>query len=170
MYPSSEGQHSIPEPDSGSDAPARPSSGGYSWSGLTGFAGRTRNRLKSHPVTRPVYVVTVSVVGLLVVALGLVLVPFPGPGWLIVIVGLLILASEFVWAQRLVAWVRRQVDGWTDWIKKQSVLTRIGVALATGLIVGSVLYVTALLGGLPGWVPGWLVPPLPGLEQYTSWG
>ena len=65
--------------------------------------------LKSHRVAVYIYRVVVAVVGCSVVALGLVLVPFPGPGWLIVIVGLGILATEFAWAQRLLRMVRRQV-------------------------------------------------------------
>jgi uncharacterized protein (TIGR02611 family) len=111
----------------------------------------------------------VGIVGALIVALGLLLVPFPGPGWLIVIVGLLILASEFTWAQRLLDVVRRRLRAWTDWMAAQSWPVRITVALATAVFVGAVLYVVALVLGLPGWVPGWIVPPLPGLEALSSW-
>ncbi len=103
------------------------------------------------------------------VALGLVLVPFPGPGWLIVIVGLLILASEFRWAQRLLAVVQTQVRAWTDWITAQSWPVRLLVGLVTMAFVAGVLYATAALLGLPGWIPGWIVPPLPGLEQLSTW-
>jgi Putative transmembrane protein (PGPGW) len=102
----------------------------------------------------------VGILGTLIVVIGLVLVPFPGPGWLIVIVGLLILASEFAWAQRLLDVVRSRVRSWP---------VRLLVALATAAFVGAVLYVMALLTTIPGWVPGWLVPPLPGLEQFSTW-
>jgi uncharacterized protein (TIGR02611 family) len=98
-----------------------------------------------------------------VVALGLILVPFPGPGWLIVILGLLVLASEFTWAERLLAVVRRQVHAWTQWISRQGWAVRGLVALGTALCVATALYVVAVLSGVPGWVPAWLVPPLPGL-------
>ena len=111
-----------------------------------------------------------GVVGALVVALGLVLVPFPGPGWLIVIVGLLILASEFVWAQRLLDLVKAKVKAWSDWITDQSLPVRLVVGLATAVFVGAVLYAMAYYVGVPGWVPGWIVPPLPGLEGSSSWG
>lgn len=126
--------------------------------------------MKSHPVTKNAYRVTVGIVGALVVALGLLLVPFPGPGWLIVIIGLLILASEFTWAQRLLDVVRSRVRAWTDWITAQSWPVRLLVGLATMAFVAAVLYGMAVLVGLPGWVPGWMVPPLPGLEQYSTWG
>jgi len=40
---------------------------------------------------------------------GIVLIPLPGPGWLIVFGGLAILATEYVWARRLLNYSRRRV-------------------------------------------------------------
>lgn len=51
----------------------------------------------------------VSVAGFTVVIAGLVLVPLPGPGWLIVFAGLAILATEYVWAQRLLRFAKDKV-------------------------------------------------------------
>lgn len=42
-------------------------------------------------------------------ALGLVLIPLPGPGWLTVILGLTILSWEFIWAKRMLVAVRAKV-------------------------------------------------------------
>jgi uncharacterized protein (TIGR02611 family) len=162
-------QHSTPGAASGQDEAARPSSGRQKLSGATRSVRAAREKLKSHPVTGHAYRITVGIVGLLVVLLGLVLVPFPGPGWLIVILGLLILASEFAWAQRLLDFVRDKVLAWTRWIGRQSWPVRIGIGVATAAFVGAVLYAVALLIGLPNWIPGQIVPPLPGLEQYSSW-
>lgn len=103
------------------------------------------------------------------VALGLLLVPFPGPGWLIVILGLLILSSEFTWAQKLLTFVRQQVRRWTAWMSQQRWYMRLAVGLVTAAFVGAVLYLTALTLGLPDWIPGRVVPPLPGLEEYSDW-
>ncbi len=50
----------------------------------------------------------VGVVGGLVTALGLVLLVLPGPGILVVLAGLAILASEFRFARRLLAWARER--------------------------------------------------------------
>ena len=44
--------------------------------------------------------VVVGLLGFVVVILGLILIPLPGPGILICILGFAILASEFNWAQR----------------------------------------------------------------------
>jgi uncharacterized protein (TIGR02611 family) len=41
------------------------------------------------------------VVGFALLAVGILLVPLPGPGWLTIGLALGILASEFVWAERL---------------------------------------------------------------------
>ena len=41
------------------------------------------------------------VVGFTLLALGIVLVFSPGPGWLVMLLGLGLLAAEFVWARRL---------------------------------------------------------------------
>ena len=43
--------------------------------------------------------ITVFVFGTGVVLLGLILIPLPGPGLLVVILGLAILSTEFTWAQ-----------------------------------------------------------------------
>jgi uncharacterized protein (TIGR02611 family) len=48
----------------------------------------------------------VGAAGFLVVALGIVLMPLPGPGLLIVLVGVLILATQFEWAERRVEQVK----------------------------------------------------------------
>jgi uncharacterized protein (TIGR02611 family) len=66
-----------------------------------------RVRLDSWPRLRVAYKVLVALVGLLVVALGLVLVPLPGPGWLIVFVGVAVLGTEFPAAHRVTQAVRR---------------------------------------------------------------
>ena len=108
---------------------------------------------------RPVdvgYRVLVGVVGVLVVAFGIVTIPLPGPGWLTVIAGLVVLATEFVWAERLLAVTRRQVERWTGWVGEQAVWVRGLLALLTAAFVYGVLVVVLHLTGVPGWVPGWV--------------
>jgi len=43
----------------------------------------------------------VGVVGLTILVIGLVLLVLPGPGLIVIIVGLGILATEFIWAKKL---------------------------------------------------------------------
>jgi hypothetical protein len=52
--------------------------------------------------------VGVSVAGFAVTAVGIALLILPGPGLLLVLAGLVILSSEYGWANRLVAPVRKQ--------------------------------------------------------------
>jgi len=47
-------------------------------------------------------------VGSAIIAAGLVMFVTPGPGWAAVFVGLAILATEFVWAERMLGWAKRQ--------------------------------------------------------------
>ena len=51
----------------------------------------------------------VAVLGGLVVLVGLLLVPLPGPGWAVVVLGLSFLGREFPWAARLSTWARGRV-------------------------------------------------------------
>ncbi len=98
----------------------------------------------------------VGVVGGLIVALGLVTIPLPGPGWLTVIAGLFVLATEFTWAERLLEFTKKHVKRWTDWVTAQPVWVRILIAVATAAFVYGVLVVVLHVTGVPGWVPGWV--------------
>jgi len=46
--------------------------------------------------------------GFTVLALGIVMIVTPGPGWVTIILGLGILAAEFVWARRLLDRLKEQ--------------------------------------------------------------
>jgi len=52
----------------------------------------------------------VFTVGITVMCIGIVLLVLPGPGWALIALGLIILASEYVWAQRLLAPVRSKLQ------------------------------------------------------------
>jgi uncharacterized protein (TIGR02611 family) len=106
-----------------------------------------------HRTLNLVYRVVVGVVGAAIVLGGIVLIPLPGPGWLIVFAGLALLSTEFEWAGRLLDFARRQVLGWTDWVRRQSLLVRAAISLGgLALVAGAVwLYVT--VQGVPEWVP-----------------
>src|SRR3954464_4235924 len=78
------------------------------------------DRIRSNPTGRLALKITIGVLGGLVIALGIVLIPFPGPGWAIVILGLAIWAIEFAWARNLLEFTKRHVQSWTRWIGRQS--------------------------------------------------
>lgn len=65
---------------------------------------RKRNRLRTkaaqHRTTDLLWRIGVGVIGGLITLIGVVALLGPGPGWLILFVGLGVLASEFAWAER----------------------------------------------------------------------
>ena len=79
--------------------------------------------------------ILIAITGGLVVLIGLVLVPYPGPGWLIVISGLAILSTEFVFASRLLHYAKRKYDNWVAWLKRQNILIQLSALLFTGSVV-----------------------------------
>jgi len=115
-----------------------------------------RRRIATRRSVNHPYRIGVGFVGGLVVAVGIVAIPLPGPGWLIVIAGLFVLATEFLWAERLLEFTKRHVTRWTDWGGAQPVWVRVLVAVATAAVVYGVLVVTLHVTGAPGWVPGWV--------------
>lgn len=99
------------------------------------------------------YRIAVAVLGGAVVVLGVVLIPLPGPGWLIVFAGLAILATEFAWAERLRGVALDKVSGWTAWVARQSLLVRGLITLGGLLVVVAAFWLYRSLVGLPEWVP-----------------
>ncbi|WP_342589808.1 TIGR02611 family protein [Brevibacterium permense] len=114
---------------------------------------RWRRTVLANPHTAGLYRTFVGGLGTLIVLVGLVLVPLPGPGWLIVIIGLFIISSEFHWAQRLLHFVRVNVERWTHWIMAQRLWVRWTIGAATAAFVAVIVWLTLKLTGLPGWVP-----------------
>jgi uncharacterized protein (TIGR02611 family) len=101
-----------------------------------------RDRVRTTRTGRLTLQIVIALVGLLVVLIGIVLIPFPGPGWLIVIGGLAIWAIEFVWAQRLLTFTKNKLEHWWRWLRRQHWAVRV-LAGAIGLvIVGSVLWMS----------------------------
>jgi uncharacterized protein (TIGR02611 family) len=115
-----------------------------------------RRRLAARRSLNHTYRICVGVFGGLVVALGLATIPLPGPGWLTVIAGLFILASEFTWAERLLEFTKKHVKRWTDWVNTCAVWIRVLIAVATAAFVYGVLVVTLHVFGVPDWVPDWV--------------
>jgi len=127
-----------------------------------------RRRIRSNPTSNRIYRIVVGAVGLLIVVGGLALVPLPGPGWVIVFVGLAVWASEFEWAQRLLHFARERLRMWSEWLKPRPWWVKGLVGLGTAVLVGAVFYLLFLVSGVPGLVPdqaeAWLVR-LPGLDS-----
>lgn len=105
----------------------------------------------------------IGLVGGAIVVGGLALIPLPGPGWLIVFVGLAVLATEFVWADRLEKFARKKVKAWTEWLARQLIVIRMMVGALALVLVAAIGYALLAFAGVPDWIPPSWVPGLPGL-------
>jgi uncharacterized protein (TIGR02611 family) len=88
-----------------------------------------------HHVRRHSKRVFTAVIGGAVVVIGAVLIPYPGPGWLIVFSGFAILATEFAFAARALDWLKVKYEAWVNWLKRQNRTIQGLVLMATGLVV-----------------------------------
>jgi uncharacterized protein (TIGR02611 family) len=102
----------------------------------------TYDAIRANPVGDLAVKISIAIVGGLVVAVGIVLIPLPGPGWLIVILGLTIWAIEFVWARHLLRFTREKLRSWTRWVGRQSLFVRLVIGLAGLIFVGLVAATT----------------------------
>lgn len=121
-----------------------------------------RRRIRSNPHSHRIYRTVVGIIGTIVIAVGLVMVPFPGPGWLVVFVGVGILASEFDWAKRLLAFGKAKLRAWNDWMRPQPLWVKGLAALLTAALVGLLFYLLFLLAGVPSLLPDVIEIPLQG--------
>jgi uncharacterized protein (TIGR02611 family) len=106
---------------------------------------RWRDRLRERRKADFVYRIVVGVVGLAVLAVGILAIPYPGPGWAIVFIGLGILATEFDWARRLLAYAKERYDKAMDWFHDQHIAIQVLGGIFTALIVAATLW---LLGAV----------------------
>ena len=124
---------------------------------------RWRDRVRDKPAAEFGYRITVAIIGLAVLAVGILAIPYPGPGWAIVFVGLAILATEFDWARRLLAYTRKRYDKVMTWFRHQGRWVRATGAALTGAIVVATLWLLGAVGwsaGLVGLEHEWLKSPI----------
>ncbi|MDT5150283.1 MAG: hypothetical protein QOI01_2016 [Mycobacterium sp.] len=124
---------------------------------------RRRDQLRERPTADLTYRIVIGVVGLAVLGLGILAIPYPGPGWAIVFVGLAILATEFEWAHRLLKYTRERYDRVMDWFKAQGLWVKaLGFVLTAAVVVATLWLLGALsfAAGLVGIEQPWLKSPI----------
>ena len=93
----------------------------------TGFREETREAARRGVVTRLLRMTA----GTLVTILGVIIMPLPGPGLLIVAIGLGILSRDVAWADRLLQIVRKRLPSDSDGrLPRSSIVTMVVMALA----------------------------------------
>jgi uncharacterized protein (TIGR02611 family) len=98
------------------------------------------DRIRGNRTGRLALRIGIGALGAVVIALGIALIPLPGPGWGIVIVGLAIWSLEFIWAKRLLGYTKRQVQSWTHWVGRQPIPVRILIGAAGLIFVSAVVW------------------------------
>ncbi|MER5897863.1 TIGR02611 family protein [Streptomyces sp. NPDC001876] len=130
------------ESDERSEVASRPAA-----ESATGDAAKTERELGSRApgfikASRLLHVswqVGIFVVGLAVVGAGIVMLPLPGPGWLVIFGGMAIWATEFVWAQLVLRWTRRKVTEAAQRALDPKVRRRNIILTTVGLVIIAVL-------------------------------
>jgi uncharacterized protein (TIGR02611 family) len=115
-------------------------------------------------IKRHVKKVAVGIAGGLIVVIGVIAIPYPGPGWLIVFVGLGILATEFTWAENLLVYLKTKYDAWQQWMRHQPKTIQAFFWALTVLIVVATIWLLNGYGFLSKWLDlhlSWLNSPLP---------
>lgn len=105
----------------------------------------------------------IAIVGGTILTAGIIMVPYPGPGWLTVFAGLAILATEFAWAQSILDRAQKYYKEWKEWLKRQHFLVRMFFIALTGLVVVLTLWLLNVYGLLADFfnVPwSWVHSPL----------
>ncbi|MFI0983257.1 TIGR02611 family protein [Streptomyces sp. NPDC021093] len=83
--------------------------------------------------------VGVFVVGLAVVIAGIIMLPLPGPGWVVIFGGMAIWATEFVWAQLVMRWTKRKLTEAAQKALDPKVRRRNIILTTIGLVIIAVL-------------------------------
>ncbi|GAA3155250.1 TIGR02611 family protein [Streptomyces echinatus] len=110
-----------------------------------GLGSRAPEFVKARRLLHLSWQVGVFVVGLAVVAAGIVMLPLPGPGWVVIFGGMAIWATEFVWAQLALRWTKRKVTeaaqrALDPRVRRRNItLTAIGLVII-GVLVGIYLW------------------------------
>ncbi|HKX15479.1 MAG TPA: PGPGW domain-containing protein [Propionibacteriaceae bacterium] len=124
---------------------------------------RWRRKIREDKRKLAVYRMAVALLGLILVALGFVSGPIPGPGGIpLVLLGLAIWSSEFEWAHQLMTWFKKQLHHYRTWPPRKKCLFWVAFFACCGLIG----YLYLLVTGPPSWLPGSLnvlLQRLPGL-------
>ncbi|MEV0906648.1 TIGR02611 family protein [Streptomyces hokutonensis] len=105
-----------------------------------GLGSKAPEFIKARRALHVSWQVGVFVVGLAVVAAGIVMLPLPGPGWVVIFGGMAIWATEFVWAQLVLRWTKRKVTEAAQRAldpavrRRNIVLTSIGLVIVVALV------------------------------------
>lgn len=100
---------------------------------------RTRVWVRSNWLLDTAWRIGVFIVGATLALVGVALLVLPGPGWAMIALGLLVLASEYVWAQRLLKPIRVRLAQAKRTASQPQYRTQVRVASAAFALLGAAL-------------------------------
>ncbi|MFH8499431.1 TIGR02611 family protein [Streptomyces coeruleorubidus] len=104
-----------------------------------GLGSRAPEFIKARRLLHVSWQVGVFIIGLAVVVAGIIMLPLPGPGWVVIFGGMAIWATEFVWAQLVLRWTKRKVTEAAQRALDPRVRRRNIILTSIGLVIVAVL-------------------------------
>lgn len=107
--------------------------------------------------------IVIGLVGWAVLLAGIVMIPYPGPGWVVVFLGLTILGTEFDWAKRVHSYTHAKYTAWQQWIRSQAPVVQAVFWLLTCMTVIVTVWIVNGYGMINSWLhlgQDWLQSPL----------
>ncbi|HLM21164.1 MAG TPA: PGPGW domain-containing protein [Propionibacteriaceae bacterium] len=124
---------------------------------------RWRRKIREDKRKLAAYRIAVGLLGLILVVLGFVSGPLPGPGGIpLILLGLAVWSSEFRWAHLLMQWFKAKLHRYRSWSGAKKGLFWVAFFSCCGLFGYAYLVIT----GIPAWLPesvNELLQRLPGL-------
>ena len=77
---------------------------------MNAFVGKTIRQAKR---------LIIAIIGITVLLIGLAMVVLPGPAFIVIPIALGILATEFIWAKKLLDRVKSRASNVKEWVSKQ---------------------------------------------------
>ncbi|MEU6917082.1 TIGR02611 family protein [Streptomyces olindensis] len=117
-----------------------------------GLGSRAPEFIKARRLLHVSWQVGVFIIGLAVVVTGIIMLPLPGPGWVVIFGGMAIWATEFVWAQLVLRWTKRKVTEAAQRALDPKVRRRNIILTTIGVVI------VAVLAGIYVWKFGIVMP------------
>ena len=106
--------------------------------------------------------VLTGMLGWAVLLLGMVMIPYPGPGWIVVFIGLSILAREFTWAYRIERYGKRRFHDWESWLRRQPLYIKLLFGVLSLLTISITIWLLNGYGLINAWLnlgQDWVTSP-----------